>query len=275
MTDTKVVENPETLTEEEKEAALKTEEEGEDATEAKEKEAAEAAVKAEEEAKAKEKEEGEEGLTPEEELQTQLAELREKNTSLDSTIRSMEVQVKKYGDVLKEANMLDDIDEEQQKDIDRTEENRRVYLEQLYETMLVNPKYDGMEQLLTTHNKQLVVDAYAEQMVSEDSTIDKATAEVAVVQSINELKNPHKFYFEQISIIDKGGKEEDKEKDEIKKKDAKLTDAPGSVNNMGNAGKGESGWTMKKLDEMDDETMSKAKIPDEILEQWKSGTLPK
>lgn len=274
-TEDKTTDNPEALTEEERIAAQKAEDEGEDASsKEKEKEEAEAAKKKEEEAKG-EGEGDDDALTSEEELRTQVSELRERNTSLDAVVRSMEIQIKKYGDVLKEANMLEDVDEEQQRSIERAEEGRKIYLEQLYETMVVNPKYEGIEQLLTSHNKQLVIDTYADQLVDEDPSLDKSTAEMAVVESINELKNPHKFYFEQISIIEKGGKEADKENEEIKKKDAKLTDAPGSVNNMGAAGKGESGWTMKKLDEMDEETMNKAKIPDEILEQWKSGLLPK
>lgn len=269
--------NSEVLTEEEKAAAAaEAEEEGEDASTEGEKKAEDEKG---EEGEGEEKEGKDEELSVEELLRIELAELKERNTTLDQNLRNMESKFNTYDKVLREANLLDEVDEEQQKEIDRAVVGRKIFLDQMWETMAMNPKYEDIEQVVTAHNKQLVISAYAEQLTEDDPSIEMSTAEIAVKQSINELTNPHKFFYEQIKIIEKGnaeeGKEKERKKEEVGKKKAELKDAPGSLQNMGGANKGAAGWTMKKLDDMDEETMANANIPEDILEQWKKGTLPK
>jgi len=275
-------ENPEVLTEEEKAAAAAAEAEGEDAgtggTEGKTDEeiAAEAAAKAAEEA------EGTGEPSTEEELRTEVAELKARNTTLDQTLRNMEGKFSQYDKVLREANLLDEVDPDQQAEIDRANAGRKVFLDQMWEQMELNPKFEDIAQVVTTHNKQLVISAYAEQVVEDDPSVDMATAEIAVKQAIDELTNPHKFFYSQIKIIEKAGEGEEKTEEEkkkeqeaITKKKAELKDAPGSIHNMGGASKGAAGWTMTKLDEMDEVDMINADIPEAVISQWKAGTLPK
>lgn len=272
------VENPEALTEEEKAAAAEAE--GEDASLKKEGEEGETAeeIAAREAKEAEEAAKKAEGLTTEEELRLEVSELKERNTTLDQSLRNMENKFNKYDKVLREANLLEEVDEDQQREIDRAVAGRKVFLDQMWETMAMNPKYEDIDQVVTSHNKQLVISAYAEQVVEDDPSIDMSTAEIAVKQSIEELTNPHKFYYEQIKVIESGSGEEGKKeekKEEISKKAAELKETPGSVNNMGGASKGAGNWTMSKLDDMEEEDMIDADIPEAIIKQWKEGTLPK
>lgn len=252
-------------------------EEGEDAsTKAKEEE--EAAAKAAEEAKKAGEGKKDDEPTTEDQLREEIAELKEKHSTADATIRAFETKLTTINEVLKEQGFVPEEDAEKLERIAASEGSRREHLSNLYEMMELSPKYPDLAEVVTTHNKQLVLDAYAAELVADDPTIDEATALAAVKQTINELSNPHKFYYEKIKTLEKnseGETEEEKKAKEVKKKDAKVTDAPASVANMG-AGSGDGGaWTLSKLDNMSEDQLAKANIPQEVLDQWKMGTLPK
>ena len=257
------------------EAAL---EEGEDASvKAKEEEEAAAKAAEEEKAKAGAKKEGDEPTT-EDQLREEIAELKEKHSTADATIRAFETKLTSINEVLKEQGFVPEEDAEKLERIAASEGARREHLSNLYEMMELSPKYPDLAEVVTTHNKQLVLEAYAAELVADDPTIGEATALAAVKQTINELSNPHKFYYEKIKILEKGSEgetEEEKKAKAVKKKDAKVTDAPASVANMG-AGSGDGGaWTLSKLDNMTEEQLAVAKVPQEILDLWKMGSLPK
>lgn len=245
-------------------------EEGDDASlKAKEAEEAEAAKKA---AEAKDKE-GEDEPTSEELLQEEIANLKEKYATSDSATKALEAKLIQLNKVMKDAGMeVEEEDPEQQKFLENTANARREYLSNIFEMMSVNPKYPDLAEVMTTHNKQLVIEAYAGELLKDDPTIAEETAIAAVKQTVNELSNPHKFFYEQIKILEKGSKEENKE---IKKKDPIVTDAPGSVNKMGGGGGDGGAWTLSKLDNMSEENLAKADISQSILDQWKAGTLAK
>lgn len=264
---------------EKKDAWEKEEEEGEDAQLKKEEEA----KKAEEEA-AKKKEEGEEEgepLSNEEQMRVDMAAMKERNISQDKLIKNLESQVAKQGKVLQEADMLEELDEEELKKVEDAQESRDIFLGGLWETMLINPKYEDLDQVVTSHNKNLVVTAFAQNLMDEDSSITQSDAELAVTQAIDERRNPHKFYYDNIKLIaeqsNKEAKEEGKEKDkkEVKKKDPEMKDAPGSVNQMGGGNKEQGYWTMSRLNDMDEDDMAKADIPADILNKWQEEKLPK
>ena len=259
---------------EEKEEIEKTQEELDAEAEAGE----DASIKKEAEEKAagnSGEEEEDETLTETERLETEISDLKERNTSLDATIRGMEKKFDKYGEVLKAAGMLDELDEDQQKQAEDAERARKVYLSNMWEMMTVNPKFENLEQINTPHNKQIIISLYADNLIAEDGSLDRSTAELAVKQAVDELPNPHKFFYEQITKLEKEGKEEKEEKKKVGKKTPELTKAPGSVSNMGGGNRGEGTYTMSKLDDMSDEELAKADIPEDILVKWKSESLPK
>lgn len=252
-------------------------EEGEDAsTKAKEEEDAAAKAAEEEKAKAGAKKDDDTEPTTEDQLREEIAELKEKHSTADATVRALETKLTGINEVLKEQGFVPEEDAEKLERIAASESSRREHLSNLYEMMELSPKYPDLAEVVTTHNKQLVLDAYAAELVADDPTIDEATALAAVKQTINELSNPHKFYYEKIKTLEKNSEDASKEANkDVKKKDAKVTDAPASVANMG-AGSGDGGaWTLSKLDNMTEEQLANAKIPQEILDQWKMGSLPK
>ncbi len=245
-------------------------EEGEDAS-IKAKEEEDAAAKAAEEAKASGGKKADEP-TVEDLLREEIAELKDKYGTSDTAVRALENKLTNINQVLKEQGFVPEEDPEEQKRVLSSESARREYLSNLHEMMLLSPKYPDLEEVVTTHNKQLVMEAYAAEVVADDPSINEATALDAVKQTINELSNPYKFYYEKIKTLEKGSEEGTKE---VKKKDPKVTDAPASVANMG-AGSGDGGaWTLSKLDNMSEEQLATAKVPQDILDQWKMGTLPK
>ncbi len=260
----------------EAEAKRKAEEEaelgeGEDAS-TKAKEEADALAAEEAKKAAEGKKEGDDEPTAEDLLREEIAELKEKHATADSATRALEGKLSKINETLKEAGMATEEDPEEQKHILAAENARREYLSNLLEMMSVNPKYEGLEEVLTTHNKQLVIEAYAANVVKDDPSVNEDTAIIAVKQTINELSNPHKFFYDQIKALEKGSKEATKE---VKKKDPEMTTAPGNVKNMGGGGGDGGAWTFSKLDNMTEEQLAKSNVPQDILDQWKMGTLPK
>lgn len=254
-------------------------EEGEDAgTKTKEEEEA-AALAAEEAKKAGEKtKEGDAELSVEETLREEIAELKERHSTSDTLVRALENKLTAVNEVLKEQGFVTEEDPEKQAQIIASETSRREYLSNLHEMMSLSPKYPDLEEVVTTHNKQLVIEAYAANLVADDPSIDEATALAAVKETVATLSNPHKFYYEQIKALEKAGAgetEEQKKAKAIKNKDPKMTDAPASVANMG-AGSGDGGaWTATKLDNMSEEALALSDVPQAVLDQWKAGTLPK
>lgn len=253
-------------------------EEGEDAgTKTKEEEEA-AAQAAEEAKKAGGKKDDDAELSVEEKLREEIAELKERHSTSDATVRALENKLTAVNEVLKEQGFVTEEDPEKQERIIASETSRREYLSNLHEMMVLSPKYPDLEEVVTTHNKQLVIEAYAANLVADDPSIDEATALAAVKQTVGELSNPHKFYYEQIKALEKAGAgetEEQKKAKAVKNKDPKMTDAPASVANMG-AGSGDGGaWTASKLDNMSEEALALSDVPQAILDQWKQGTLTK
>lgn len=254
-------------------------EEGEDASK-KAKEEEDAAAKAAEEEKAKTGKEDGKDVEPsvEDLLREEIAELKERHTTSDAATRALENKLTAINSVLKEQGFVSEEDPEKQERLVSAESARREHLSNLLEMMELSPKYPDLAEVVTTHNKQLVIEAYASNLIKDDPSLDEATALAAVTQTINELSNPHKFYYEQIKTLEKGAADEtdeEKKAKAVKSKDPKITEAPASVANMG-AGSGDGGaWTLSKLDNMNEEDLAKANISQDILDQWKQGTLPK
>ncbi len=252
-------------------------EEGEDAG-TKTKEEEEAAAQAAEEAKKAGEKKVDTELSVEDKLHEEIAELKERHSTSDATVRALENKLTAVNEVLKEQGFVTEEDPDKQAQIIASETSRREYLSNLHEMMALSPKYPDLEEVVTTHNKQLVIEAYAANLVADDPSIDEATALAAVKETVAGLSNPHKFYYEQIKALEKAGggeTEEGKKAKAIKNKDPKMTDAPASVANMG-AGSGDGGaWTASKLDNMSEELLALSDVPQAILDQWKAGTLPK
>jgi hypothetical protein len=257
------------------------EEEGEDASLKEEKSEEKTEEKTEES-----EEKGEEGseekaptLSKEEALLLEVSELKTRNTTLAQTLRNLEKKVEEHGKTLREADMMEELDEEEAAKVADAQEARAIFLDGLWETMLINPKYEDMPQVVTNYNKQLVVTALSQQLIDEDPTIKMSEAEIAVTQAIEDRKNPHKFYYDNIKLLEeqsqKSKEGEEKKEKEVKKKDPEMKDSPGSVNSMGGGSNDQGQWTMSKLDNMSEDEMIKSKIPEDILQQWKEEKLPK
>jgi len=198
--------------------------------------------------------------------------LREQNRR----IRELQSKVEKSTGELKEKGYIEEPDEEEQLEAEKTNTLRAIQLETLLETMRINPKFEDVDTIVSQSRFDDMVEGYAfataqQQGGKAEDYID------AVAAKIWAMPNPYRFMYEKIKAFhpDFASKEEKKEEPETPKAQPKAEPkpktAPATISNLPASNEESGGWTSARIDSMAEEDLSK--VPPAIYQRYLSGDL--
>ena len=198
--------------------------------------------------------------------------LREQNRR----IRELQSKVEKSTGELKEKGYIEEPDEEEQLEAEKTNTLRATQLETLLETMRINPKFEDVDTVVSQSRFDDMVEGYAfataqQQGGKAEDYID------AVAAKIWAMPNPYRFMYEKIKAFhpDFTSKEERKEEPETPKAQPKAEPkpktAPATISNLPASNEESGGWTSSRIDNMSEEDL--VKVPKDIYQRYLSGDL--
>ena len=198
--------------------------------------------------------------------------LREQNRR----IRELQSKVEKSTGELKEKGYIEEPDEEEQLEAEKTNTLRAIQLETLLETMRINPKFEDVDTIVSQSRFDDMVEGYAfataqQQGGKAEDYID------AVAAKIWAMPNPYRFMYEKIKAFhpDFASKEEKKEEPETPKAQPKAEPkpktAPATISNLPASNEESGGWTSSRIDNMSEEDL--VKVPKDIYQRYLSGDL--
>lgn len=198
--------------------------------------------------------------------------LREQNRR----IRELHSKVEKSTGQLKEKGYIEESDEEEQLEAEKTNTIRAIQLETLLETMRINPKFEDVDTVVSQSRFDDMVEGYAfataqQQGGKAEDYID------AVAAKIWAMPNPYRFMYEKIKAFhpDFASKEERKEEPETPKAQPKAEPkpktAPATISNLPASNEESGGWTSSRIDNMSEEDL--IKVPKDIYQRYLSGDL--
>jgi hypothetical protein len=253
------------------------------------------------------KEEGEvkkdEPVKPEEKKEAiqddeEVRELREIARAQKAELNKVTSEYERLNKILKDKGLIDEDDEKSRKDqedVARVNYERRLStLGDMLEVMKVNPRYEDIETVVSQRNFDDMITALAKYHVSQKGG-DFTQTMTEVEREIWSLPNPYKYMYDLVKKYHPAYTEQEekpKAKVDIEKidlkaalKDAKIEDKPEKADEKkpkeqamslqdlpGGSGKDGGGWTSAKIDNMDEEDLTK--VPRDIYERYLKNDLP-
>lgn len=202
------------------------------------------------------------------ELKETIAELREQNAKQVEVNNQMQQSLDATRKVLQEQGILEEDDPEVIASIEQQKAARQNALATMEEMTRLNPKFADYDSVVTKASKESLINDLTIDFIEQNPDIDKATADASIRETINDMANPFRFYYEEIKKLqtkDESGKK-------VTAKPAEATNAPGSVTSAGGGSSEKSGWTMTKIDDLGELEMSK--VPEDVMDLYEQGKLP-
>lgn len=202
---------------------------------------------------------------------------REQKQAIANLSAKLEEQNRK----LEEAQIITPEDLEKQRELQEIADARRETLEDLLEVMRVNPKFEDIDEVVSTNHFTDLVEALTSVVVRQESgkgnTVNRDTVYSQIEAEIWAMRNPYKWCYEQIKINhpDYKNKKEEKEK-EIKTagKTAedllKVEKTATSILNMG-GGHESTTWTKQRIDDLPEDELNT--VPTDIYKVYMQGQL--
>jgi len=264
-----------------------TEESGEgESTEGDSEESDETEGEAAEEEGEEESEEGEEEPSEEDKLKAELDSVQEENVKLRSYLRGMkqDIAVLKAKSVRDDASE-DDEDKPEPTDIEKVSHNLSNHLAQnervfmlMAGQMRMSDEYNDLDDVCSEQRWDQVVDAATDGIVAKDG-VDPELARLQIESFIWNQGNPYEYMYGLIKEYHPDFKEDSETKSSgssktVTKKGSKKEpkSAPSSVAKVSSSSAAKSGWTSKKIDEMNELDLSK--VPPDIYDKYMKGELP-
>lgn len=198
--------------------------------------------------------------------------IREENLVLRQTARVQKqeidrvtVQLVKMNTALEKAGLVEKPSEEEQKATENLVNSRNMMLDNLLETMEINPKYEDIREVVSQDHFDDMVEAMAA-VVAEKEGMPEADAEKRLRGEIWGLTNPYKFMYGQIKKYHpKYAKDA-----EVKEGDKSIPNTVKSIHDA-SGDTGSTGWTATRIDEMDEKEIGN--IPKDIYDKYLKGQL--
>ena len=201
--------------------------------------------------------------------------------SLTTQMREMAAQVSNLTEgiaerdrLLQEQGIMEEEDADSVLAAEREEQLQQSHLNNLYQVMLVNPTFPGLEEVVSEENQNAVIRDYGKAYADENG-VSQVEAEQAVYQGIMQQANPILWYYEKITELyyETPGEETP----EVKTEDKQAVSTQSAPPSLGNASaslevSSNSAWTEKRLDAMTE--MQMLGVPGDIREKYLMGALP-
>lgn len=198
--------------------------------------------------------------------------IKEENLVLRQTARTQKqeidrvtVQLVKMNTALEKAGLVEKPSEEEQKAAENLVSSRNMMLDNLMETMEINPKYEDIREVVSQDHFDDMVEAMAA-VVAEKEGMPEADAEKRLRDEIWGLTNPYKFMYGQIKKYHpKYAKDA-----EVKEGDKSIPNTVKSIHDA-SGDTGITGWTATRIDDMDEKEIGN--IPKDIYDKYLKGQL--
>jgi len=188
------------------------------------------------------------------------------------TIRDINERNKLLEAKLQEAGILSDEDVENLNADTSVDTGRQDQLMDMLEMMRINPKFEDVDTVVSQQHHDDFVDALT-RSVAEDKGISYSDAYAMTMEHIWGQRNPYKYLYENIKKHHPSYRKANAATPTGRKADGSDNNVAPSISNVGGGGGGKGGWTMSKIDAMDESQL--ASVPADVYDKYLAEELPK